>query len=307
MAEWIAKMCAPTPAERFTSAKAALDALASAAPSAGANASAGAWAVALPKSIPRPVIYGAAGFAALLVVITAIAMIASRRAEQAREQQALEDEQRQIEQRRAEARQASSNVGCADGTREAFKDALTYPEIAGCAGAFTVPGLNVETPPSCDRNAGNDGANLLGAGCGASDLCAVGFHVCRSAPEVAAKSRNGCKGANDSAPGAFFATRQSGPGCMQCATGDDPGCDHDACRPGCAPTPELADDLFGCGSTGIVLTNVSCAPLTRNSGNLCSALPSSWHCKGGANAAHREAAVVAKPESTGGGVLCCAD
>jgi hypothetical protein len=298
-AEWLAKLVAQSPEERFPSAQVALDAL------RGAPVSSSG--VSLPKKLPVPwsIVGAAAGGLFALVII--VSLVVSHFAAKRREAEAAEEEARQVEQRRSEAIQAAENVGCADGTREAFRDALTYPGIAGCSGAFTVPGINVETPPSCDRAAGNNGKNFLGSGCSATDLCAEGFHVCRSAPDVAAHSTTGCRGANDAALGSFFATRQSGPGCSQCATGDDPGCDSDSCRPGCAPTPAMADDLFGCGTAGRVVTSISCAPLTRSSDDLCRLLPSSWHCKGGPNAQRREAAVVAKPESTGGGVLCCAD
>jgi hypothetical protein len=299
IAEWLAKLLAESPAERFLTAQAALDAL------RGGSTPGG---VAPPKSVPRSWIYAGAGAGGLLVIVLAVSMTVSRCQAQKQEQLALAEEAKQLEQRRSEARQAASRVGCADGTREAFRDVLTYPDIAGCAGAFTVPGINVETAPSCERAAGNDGANVMGNGCAASDLCAAGFHVCRSAADVGAHSRNGCSGANDAPSGTFFATRQSGPGCSQCATGDDPGCDSDSCRAGCAQTPTMANDIFGCGTMGKMITSLSCAPLTRASDDLCRALPSSWHCRGGgATAVKREAAVVAKPESTGGGVLCCAD
>src|SRR5262245_19734944 len=125
----MAKMCAPTPEERFATARAAIEALSGTAPASGI-------AMALPTRVPRGVMIGAAAVGVLAVIGTIGAMVAARMDAKRQAELAHEEEQRQIERRRAEAQQASVNVGCADGTREAFKDALTYPQIAGCSGAF---------------------------------------------------------------------------------------------------------------------------------------------------------------------------
>src|SRR5262245_16585738 len=51
--------------------------------------------------------------------------------------------------------------GCSDGVREAFVDAAMYPDVAGCAGGFQVPGIasGLALQPKCNRAGGNDGAN----------------------------------------------------------------------------------------------------------------------------------------------------
>ena len=48
--------------------------------------------------------------------------------------------------------------GCSDLTREGFADGATWPDIAGCAGAWTVAGVNAITGPTCGRIAGNTSA-----------------------------------------------------------------------------------------------------------------------------------------------------
>jgi hypothetical protein len=193
--------------------------------------------------------------------------------------------------------------GCADGTREAFRAFAAYPDIAGCAGAFSVPGIAPFAAPSCGRKAGNDGALPDGQGCRAVDLCAPGFHVCAGAAEVAKRSPDGCKGALDADPESFFATGQSGPGCAVCATGTDPGCGNDDCVAGCAQTASTTNDLFGCGTAGAMPDPASCAPLDVFSNNECAELPSSWSCPNDV----QELLVVTKTASFGGGVLCCRD
>jgi len=175
--------------------------------------------------------------------------------------------------------------GCADGEREAFVDVAAQPAIAGCAGGFTVPGLLNEAAPSCNRLAGDDSAAPGGAGCNASDLCAAGWHVCRTPAEVAAASSSGtCAGAVPAnAPAQFFAIRQSGPGSADCGEG--------------------ANDIFGCGTLGIAPGN-TCAPLDRFSNDQCIELAAPWSC-GDDNIA--EALNVTKPGPAAGGVLCCRD
>lgn len=197
-------------------------------------------------------------------------------------------------------------TGCADGARESFRDDARYPRIAGCAGGFDVAGLAREEGPACGRRAGDDGANPNGRGCRADDLCAAGWHVCRSSAEVAARSPNGCGGAADAPPASFFATRQSGPGCRQCATGAAENCGSNDCGGNCAPTAAMSNDLFGCGTLGSAPDPTSCGVLDRFSDNLCSGLQSPWRCDGDA-AGTRETEFVVKPGPGAGGVLCCAD
>lgn len=196
--------------------------------------------------------------------------------------------------------------GCADGQRDAFRDRLRYPEIAGCAGGFGNAGLSRESSPTCARGAGDDGANPTGLGCSASDLCAPGWHVCRSAQDVATHSPDGCAGAGDADASAFYATRQTGPGCGHCATGTDPGCGSNDCRPGCAQTERTSNDIFGCGTLGAVPQASSCGPLDRFSQNLCGSLRPPWRCNGDPQGL-RESDLVVKPGPEAGGVLCCLD
>jgi hypothetical protein len=179
----------------------------------------------------------------------------------------------------------TNDVGCSDGTREAFASLAMFPDLAACSGGWSVAGLATTTSPACARNAGNGSANPTGTGCNVADVCQLGWHVCASAVEVAAKSGGvGCAGAGISGMNAFFAVRQSGSGGAMCGAG--------------------TNDLFGCGDVGIAPDAVTCAPLDRFSNDLCIALPGTWAC--GANSAD-EVNNVTKTSSEGGGVLCCRD
>lgn len=169
-------------------------------------------------------------------------------------------------------------IGCADGEREGFVSAETFPHIAACAGGFALPGVRATIAPACGRAAGDDGALPDGAGCNVADLCSEGWHVCVGAAEVGARTAASCAEAGDG----FFVTRQSGPGGALCGDG--------------------ANDLFGCGAVGQAVADASCTPLDRFSFDLCSALPAPWSC--GADGAV-EADAVVKPGADGGGVLCC--
>jgi hypothetical protein len=179
----------------------------------------------------------------------------------------------------------SADIGCSDGTREGFTSIGSYPNIAACSGGWSFPGVRTGTAiaPACGGRAGNDSDNATGAGCGVADLCQNGWHVCASAAEVAARvGADGCAGAN--VAGAFFVTRQSGPGAAACGVG--------------------SNDLFGCGGAGLTPDPGTCGVLTRFSNDLCAALPASFAC--GADGA-AEADNVTKSSSDGGGALCCRD
>eukprot|EP00162_Nutomonas_longa_P008989 comp18947_c0_seq2/m.34811 comp18947_c0_seq2/g.34811 ORF comp18947_c0_seq2/g.34811 comp18947_c0_seq2/m.34811 type:complete len:247 (-) comp18947_c0_seq2:79-819(-) len=65
------------------------------------------------------------------------------------------------------SRELSANIGCADGTREAFADTSKYPNIAGCAAKWSIA-LGM-CPP------GNVGSANDKYGCSA---CAAGWHLC---------------------------------------------------------------------------------------------------------------------------------
>lgn len=192
--------------------------------------------------------------------------------------------------------------GCADGTREGFVDEAAFPDIAGCAGGFQIPGVLSELTPVCG-SAGDDSDNPDGAGCSAEDLCGSGFHMCVSAGDVAASSPSGCAGVTEE-PGLFFATRQSGSGCGVCALGSSTSvnCQSCVCEGDCLQTDLTANDVFGCGTVGDLTP--SCEVLDRFSNDVCSTLPPPWSCGGDGCA---EAHAVVKPGPGGGGVLCCRD
>ena len=198
-----------------------------------------------------------------------------------------------------------SPAGCADGTREGFVDPRRFPAIAGCSGGFAIAGVTSATAlPACGRGGGNSGMNPLGKGCNVEDLCAVGWHVCRSAADVRAHAAGGCVGAA-SDPGLFFVTRQSSTGCGVCALGmnlANPPCDSVSCTAGCAQTDSITNDVFGCGSAGDA--PASCDVLDRFGNNLCGALPAGWSCGMDGLA---EAKNVVHADASDGGALCCHD
>jgi hypothetical protein len=176
------------------------------------------------------------------------------------------------------------NLGCADGEREGLEDELVYPDIAACAGGWTVPGVVVNVT-NCDRQGGDDGLNPAGTACSVEDLCSEGWHVCLDRVEV---MDDGVADCNDDTivwgGNSFYATRQSGEAGNTCsATG--------------------ANDMYGCGDVGYTMIN-NCAPLNRSTSNLCVALPAPWEC-GVSNT--MEAEFIVKEGAEFGGVLCCRD
>ena len=188
--------------------------------------------------------------------------------------------------RRGEQASIINPEGCADGTREGFVSLVQYPLVAACAGAWSLPGIAVTTP-ACGRAAGNSGQNALGTGCQAADLCAAGWHICKTPADFGAASPTGCTGAFATAESpSFFASAQSGHGFAQC-------------------TADGNNDLFGCGQ-GVAPANAdnSCAPLNATSGNLCSNLSAAWAC---GTDGYSESLNVTKTAVTGGGVICCID
>ena len=142
---------------------------------------------------------------------------------------------------------------------------------------------------SCARGAGDDGGNPDGTGCNIGDLCAVGWHVCRDAADVAVSSPLGCTGATTSADlPLFFATRQSGPGDTRCGAGDN--------------------DVFGCGNVvhswaPNALGGTECAPLDTM---ITSSDIGSTPWDPGADS-ENEALNITKPGPAIGGALCCRD
>jgi hypothetical protein len=181
--------------------------------------------------------------------------------------------------------------GCADGTREGFDSLADWPDIAGCSGAWSVGGLlgPQARDPMCMRQAGNDGQNPFGDGCGVADLCAPAWHVCRDAADVRRSSPSGCESAVSSVEPRFFLT----------LAGASP-------QGICAPDRTASNDLHGCGSLGQSESS-ACEPLNRRMTYAeCEASMGVWSC-GGPGEHLIEAALVSKKESALGGVLCCRD
>jgi hypothetical protein len=181
-------------------------------------------------------------------------------------------------------------VGCADGTREAFASVKAWARIAGCAGAWDVPGLLGEgaRSPRCGRAAGNDGANTQGIGCNVSDLCAAGWHVCVDADEVRHASLSGCESAIlDGQPRFFLVMSGASPQGV------------------CSPDRSAQNDLHGCGTFGQPEA-VACDPLDRRMTFAECEASGVWSC-GGAETHLEEAALVTKRGPELGGALCCLD
>jgi hypothetical protein len=220
------------------------------------------------------------------------------------------------------------NAGCADGEREGFVDTAAYPDIAGCSGAWTIPGISRTPPaeapacpglvthdtraPACDGSGDDSVANPTGEGCNVADLCAPGWHVCLDANEVASASGTACNGAVPArgGPALLFLTRQSSNGCDACATGTrvDPDCDSISCTAECLQTGHISNDVYGCGNYGAA-PGEACSPLDRASGDLCAAIASrGWSCDDAGpadDAGACEGFTLVHTNPATGGVLCC--
>jgi hypothetical protein len=221
-------------------------------------------------------------------------------------------------------------IGCADGIREGFVDMAANPDIAGCSGGWSIPGVMIQNPgmapecpgvptfdtgsPACNRLAGNNGRNPNGIGCNVADLCADGWHVCTSAADVGSRSPSGCTAATLAGdPPLFFVSRQSSNGCLACATGTltGPDCDSLECTTGCAQTADTSNDVFGCGNFGDNSAGsgpiADCEPLDRGTSNECALLQgSSWSCDADGSGLC-EAFVLVHQGPDYGGALCCRD
>jgi hypothetical protein len=180
-------------------------------------------------------------------------------------------------------------MGCADGTREGFISLTDWPAIAGCSGAWSLGGLlsPEARAPACMREAGNDGLNAFGEGCGVADLCAAGWRVCRDANDVRRHSPSGCESAVNSVEPRFF---------LVLAGASAQGI--------CSPDRNAANDLHGCGNLGQSESS-ACEPLNRRMTFAeCQASRGVWVC-GGPGEHLTEAALVSKSDSALGGALCC--
>lgn len=212
---------------------------------------------------------------------------------------------------------AITNMGCADGTREAFTSTATYPDIAGCAGAWSVPGIfpapmrsnaNVTQKykvAACATNGNSKEAPGPGTDCAAADLCAPGWHICKGGEVTSRAGGPGCGTlpANERNVG-FFSASVSGPGCGVCSPSNgtivDPAvCTPLSCTSNCKERNDLTNDLFGCG--GPSLGAGGCTELSNFSNDMCNAVGGSWSCPSSTN----EGGSAVKTASTDGGVLCC--
>jgi hypothetical protein len=183
-------------------------------------------------------------------------------------------------------------VGCSDGTREGFRDFVTWQNIAGCAGGWDQPGVigSPELSSACSLNAGDSSANPNGMGCSAADLCAAHWHICLDGYDVSQHSPTGdCESCVPAGEPRFFLVA-SGASSMGM----------------CYPDPLATNDLHGCGGLGQPETE-GCYPLFRRMGFAdCLATGSVWSCGGEADS-QREASKVVKTGPTMGGALCCKD
>lgn len=167
----------------------------------------------------------------------------------------------------------TNGPGCADSTREGFVDGNTFPNIAGCSGTWSNPGLT-----------------------NANYLCASGWHICNGASDVSSRLPFGktCADAWSGSEKRFFATYQSSGGFGYCNT---PG----------------TNDIFGCGNYGDPpAPSGSCSPLNVFSSEDCGAIkypysgaPETWRCGNTSVDSSDELTTVVKLQMIGGGVLCC--
>ncbi len=184
-----------------------------------------------------------------------------------------------------------ATVGCSDGTREGFRDLLHWPNIAGCAGGWSEPGVigSPDLSPPCGLASGDTSANPAGTGCGAADLCAAGWHICRNGYDVSQHSPTGdCESCVPAGEPRFFVA----------ATGASP-------MGICSSDGRAVDDLHGCGGLGQPETE-SCAPLSRRMGFAdCLATDGVWSCGQGGTDSLQEGLLVTIPDPSMGGALCC--
>ena len=187
-----------------------------------------------------------------------------------------------------------SPIGCADGTREGYLNVSGYPLIAACGGGWQVAGLLTATAqtPQCGRQGGNNGVHPAGSGCSVADLCAEGWHICRTAQEVFQLAGD-CKDAVGPAGAGhtFFVTLQRALG-NTCPAANDVG----------------TNNLHGCGNFGSP-EDRSCTPfMTMLQDTDCTA-NTPWLCPVTTSGAvtHSEYETVTKPGAAHGGALCCHD
>jgi hypothetical protein len=165
-----------------------------------------------------------------------------------------------------------------------MQNATIFKGVAGCSGAFDLPGMDTTSDAAspCHQQGGNDSVMFMtGNGCSAADLCASGWHVCRSYQEVLAGGAGACPDAG-AAVGYFYASAQTG-------------------GVNCYANADKDNDVIGCGSTGQG-TFPPCAPFSASLSTQFTFVP--WNL---GPAATQERTNVTKALSGGGGVLCCHD
>jgi len=167
--------------------------------------------------------------------------------------------------------------------------------------------------PLCNRAAGNNGKNPAGTGCAASDICALGWHICTDYNDVNTNTNNkGCTDCGNSVTGDYlFLSRQSSNGCGICAEGtsvDPTQCNSIACKAGCLQSAAISNDVFGCGNYGTPLSG-TCPPFDHFGNNFCFAISSKgWACQSPQDPTGIcETYAVTHSNPTNGGVLCCKD
>lgn len=169
------------------------------------------------------------------------------------------------------------DVGCSDGQREGFIDAVRFADIAGCLGAWTSTS-SMRTPGgmSCGDDLGDCGVP--------ADLCAAGWRVCGAsgdASALAALSASDCEGAGSLR---YFAA------ISHCSTQTIGTCDYD--RDG-TPT-------YDCFDAGWCSEAVCCGAGCPSVGACADALwPGRTHIWGG------QAASCGTMSPRRAGVLCC--
>jgi hypothetical protein len=181
-------------------------------------------------------------------------------------------------------------LGCADGTREGFLRLDIWPRVAACSGGFSYAGVVGEEAqtPKCNRMAGNNWpGNPAGEGCGAADLCASGWRLCKNSQDLASHSPTGdCEGSIVEGDLRFFLV----------GMGASP-------QGVCFDDPATTNDLHGCGVRGQPETT-GCSPLFRRMTFTDCMASGIWRC-GTENDFLNEAKVVTKAGPEHGGVLCC--
>lgn len=131
-------------------------------------------------------------------------------------------------------RGAPSAVGCADGQREAFVDAATFPGIAGCLASWA--GTQSMRAPTTGKACGDDSGECAAP----TDVCAPGWHVCGANGRIADLTQVSAEQCEQAGGGRFSA------GVSHCET--QSGCQYDT-RP---------DGDYDCFASGWCSETVCC-------------------------------------------------